>query len=990
MDKTALQRFAVWARETLTEAVGENDRASGIAYACFCRMTALYYMKQNALLPEVVIFPPETAAQLRAAFSLLHTGIPAAFPEDIVPPKLPIALTLLSRMEQAIPIVCWHEGAEVLGWLYQFYHGKDKEAAFASLALGEKIAAERLPAATQLFTPDWIVQYLTQNSLGRLLLACQSNLDVSDWHYYIKEEKHRLFESKADTLKEIRLFDPCMGSGHILSYAFELLMQAYLAKGYAPKEAVRLIFAHNLFGLDIDEKVVQLARFQLLMQACTYDPDAWRCGYELHLYAVPDGDAISPEEIFRLSAGNDGAADMLSRWKAAFSGGSLYGSLLMLPQLDSSALAAWIAGLSDELRSLDAVQQFDRMAKVYALLCQKYDVVVTNPPYMGKKSLDRRLAEYLAAHYPEGKSEMYAAFMLRCLELTRYGGYTAMLTIHSWMFLRSFAALRRKLLHIASILSLVHTGAGTFEELNAFNALAAAFCLRKGNDPAAVSKFVCLCDHLGSGEKQRHFHDLDVRYTVSQKEFLAIPDCPLLYRLSDAAAQNFSCGKPLSFYARPKQGMATADNKRFVRYWFEVPREYICLDAENAASALQSGCRWFPYNKGGGFRKWYGANWYVVDWENDGKRLKESGRAVLRNKEDYFKAGITWSLFGFENFSVRYKGAGFLFDVSGSSCFPPKALERYILAFLGSKTAFYYLSRLAPTVNFQVGNIAGLPLIVDEQQKSEIERLCAQCIRLSKEEWDDFEESWDFQIHPLLRYAGTLSERFAAWSFDADARYQQLKRCEEQINERFAAIYHLSDELSPEVIPRDIALRKADKGRDIRSLLSYAVGCMLGRYRVEGVSYPVRLVLTLDDNSESGIAANFTRWLTAVLGEETLNKNLRFIADALGGTGTPQQIISRYFQTGFYPDHCKQYKRLPVYWMLDSRQGFRALFYAHHLQDGVLDKAARLCAPKDPDFANRLLAERQMQLDFDEGIAENYQQLSSILTPMRFGRGKYG
>lgn len=971
MEKAALQRLALWAREWLTA-----ESAAQTGYACFYRITALYYMKENALLPENVIFPPETETQLYEAFSMLHAFMPAAFP-DALPqqPDMQVVSALLARMEQTVPHSDWTEGPQLLGWLYQFYHAKDKDAAFASLAQGEKITAKQLPAATQLFTPDWIVQYLTQNSLGRLLLACHPTLDSTGWRYDIEQE-HPVSEPTA--LTEIRLLDPCMGSGHILLEAFELLMQAYLAKGYAAKEAVRSIFVHNLFGLDIDEKVVQLARFVLLMQACRYDPEAWKCGYELQLYAVPDGDTISPD----LLAEGD-AAEMLRTWQTAFSGGSLYGSLLRLPQLDRDALVSWLQPLPEDVRKSDAVQIFDRMLKVERLLKQTYAVVVTNPPYMGKKSLDRRLSGYLAAHYPEGKSELYAAFMLRCLELTEPQGYTAMLTIHSWMFLRSFAPLRRKLLHTSRISTLLHTGAGTFEELNAFNALAAAFCLRKGNFSGARSQFICLCDYYSSSEKQRHFHDREVRYTVQQEEFLTIPDCPLLYRLSDAAAQNFTRGKPISAYARPKQGMATADNKRFVRYWFEVPREHICFDAENAEQAAASGCRWFPYNKGGGYRKWYGANWYVVDWEKDGARLKAFDRAVLRNKADYFKAGITWSLFGFENFAVRYKKAGFLFDVSGSSCFPPKELTLYMLAFLGSKAAFYYLSRLAPTVNFQVGNIAELPLILDEQRKPEIERLCRACIRLSEEEWDDYEESWDFCIHPLLRYSGTLADRFAAWSRDANARYRQLKRCEEQINAHFLDIYRLSDELLPEVVPRDIALRAADKGRDVRSFLSFAVGCMLGRYAVEGTDYAALLLLTLDDDSEHGIIACLEAWLKAVLGAESLACNLRFIADALGGEGTPQEIILRYFSAEFYEEHCRKYKKLPIYWMLDSRHGFRALFYVHRWEDGVLRLAADLCPPAEKDFAKQLLALTPQTPDFDLGIAENYRRFASVLTPLR-------
>ncbi len=970
MANKAWMRFAANTRAYLSTKTAGDQQA---CYALFYRLIALTYLQHNRFLPQEF-------SSLQDAFSFLHETFHAAFsPFEIEYFGLSEkeVTAFFSDALREIPQEDWENRPEIIGWLYQYYHTEDKNAAFAQLKGSGKIAGEQLPAATQLFTPDWVAEYLVQNSLGKLL-----GLHDPAWRHYLPDVTKTL-ENPDISLHKLKIIDPCMGSGHLLLQAFDVLMTAYRSKGYSPEEAAALILQNNLFGLDIDPNVAQAANFELLMKAASYAPALLQTPFETNLYAV-----TSPQ-LCRKAA----LPPQLLSLVDVFSDADCAGSLLHLPDLNEDLLQKQVDALQDTSDRL-ALQ---RMLTTATLLTQQYDIVLTNPPYMGKKNLDKRLSSYLALYYPDTKSELYAAFLSRCIDLTKPDGYTAMVTVHTWMFLRSFAPLRQKLLRECTVSTLLHSGAGTFEELSAYNVLASAFCLRKRVCGDFISTFVYLGDHSDTASKKAHFQHPQYRYHIRQSRFANIPGMPFVYRISEQALAQFDRAVPLGSIAKPRQGIATSDNKRFVRYWFEVDRNDLCLNAESAKAAAASGKRFFPYNKGGFYRKWYGMNEYVLDWANDGKALKSFDRAVLRNQADQFKSGITWSLFGFENFGVRYKPSGFLFDVSGSSMFPPHELTLYILAFLCSKAAFLYLSVLAPTVNFQVGNIHDLPFLLDEQIKPEIDRLARDCIEIAKADWDDHEMSWDFEAHPLLRYGNgpLLLKRYAAWEQLCSARYQRLKANEERINALFIGLYQLENDITPEVQARDLSVKQANRKQEVRAFLSYAIGCLLGRW---GDAYTDRICFS-DPYADDGVMTLLQRWLCRMLGEAHLEQNLAFLAKALGGKGEARELLCRYFTRSYYADHLQQYQKHPIYFLLDSgkEHAFTALFSIHRYRPELLAdvRAEVLSAAQNEllsvdereellSFADRLLhlSEKETVIDTAEGVRECHRKLAAILRPL--------
>ena len=552
------------------------------------------------------------------------------------------------------------------------------------------------------------------------------------------------------------LIDPCMGSGHILVYAFDVLMEIYLSQGYNEREAAQSIVKNNLYGLDIDDRAAQIAYFAVVMKARAYDRRFLTRGIRPNLLAVQESNSVNSGCLDLFGELHDAAKKLCDEFTDAKEYGSMIqlqtssAEIAKLTERAEAICAAEYEVPADQIKQDHISRYWMPILKQSEIMAAKFDIVCTNPPYMGKKSLNPKISRFLDRHYPAGKSELYSAFMLKCIDFARTDRFVAMVTIHTWMFIRSFQSLRKEILDKTTVQSFLHTGASTFEELSAFNVLASAFCLRKSVIENYRGRYVRLTDFIDVTEKQQHISDSSCNYILQQSRFHTLPGEPLVYWISQKAANRFSVAKPLREYSAPRQGMATSDNEQFVRFWFEVENTKSAFRCATAEEALLSGCKWFPYNKGGNFRKWYGMNEYVVNWENDGNELKKNKGAILRNTSCYFKPGITWSLFGFENFSVRYKDSGFLFDVSGSSMFPDGDMLAYILAFLCSKTALMYLTLLAPTVNFQVGNIGDLPLITDDSKKAEIKKLTDECIRESEDDWDAFELSWNFKRHKLL------------------------------------------------------------------------------------------------------------------------------------------------------------------------------------------------------------------------------------------------
>lgn len=895
---------------------------------------------------------------------------------------------VVRQLIKTIPESDFENQVEIIGWLYQFYNSELKDETFADLKKGKKIPKERIPAATQLFTPDWIVKYMVENSLGRLWLENHPNDDLkSKWKYYVEDAVQdsnvelQLVEIKnqSEILKpeDIKVIDPCMGSGHILVYVFDVLMQIYISEGYMEREAAELILTYNIHGLDIDDRAYQLAYFAIMMKARQYNRTILTKGIFPLICPIQETNNLSNEFIENLKLVNhlknknhDGDEELdylISKFKNA----KEYGSILNINRYDFIKIDALIKELEKDNEKLTKFK-YDYELKLLKLilnqailLSQKYEITLTNPPYMGKKSLNENLKKYLDEHYKDVKTDLYSTFIKKCINLTKDNGLCSMVTIHTWMFIKSYEQLREIVLNKSTIINMIHSGAATFEELNSFNVLVTSFVLRINNINGYKSCFVRLTDYLSREEKINHFHDDENIFYRLQNIFNIIPTTPFVYWISDKIINNFENKLKVENFCDLKQGLATGDNNKFVRYWYEVKWDKIGLNFHDSSETINSNFKWFPYNKGGNFRKWYGNNEYVVNWENDGYEIKnlknDRGKQKSRpqNTKFYFKEGITYSLFGFENFGVRYKDYGFVFDVSGSSIFVKKEYLYYILSFLASNVAFLYLSTLAPTVNFQVGNISNIPLIIDDNSIPIVNELAKRNINISKDDWDSSEVSWDFKKHPFLNYGDKSLEMISnKYQEHLNGVFDSLKDNEEELNKIFIDIYGLEGELSYEVNERDIALTRYDYENSVKSFISYAVGCMFGRYSLdeEGLQFAggtfdrsnYHKFVPDDDNIipvldteyfEDDIVGRFVDFVKVCFGEERKEENLDFIAGALKKKGkTSREIIRNYFLNDFFKDHYKMYNKIPIYWQFDSgkQNAFKCLVYMHRYESDLV------------------------------------------------------
>lgn len=873
---------------------------------------------------------------------------------------------------------------EIIGWLYQYYNTEPKNETFALLKKNVKITKERIPSATQLFTPDWIVRYMVENSLGRLVISGQGLVDSEEeriakekelaerfgWKYYLPEAKQ-----DADVRKQlnqlttnnyspetIKVIDPCMGSGHILVYAFDVLMQIYTQVGYTDKDAVLSILENNLYGLDIDKRAFQLAYFAVLMKARQYHKFILKKQPQCHIYAIAESNGINMKHLAYFGAQLDELAkpvalNQMKELIETLHDAKEYGSIISVADYDWDLLHQFAAefDISSEMNLFDTFgieatqQRLQELVAVGEVLAQKYEVVVTNPPYRGVADVDVKLADYIKTNYPDSKNDLFAVFMEVCHKMNANNGYQAMITQHAWMFLSSFEKLRAKIQKL-DIVNMAHLGARAFEEIGGEVVQTTSFILANKHVDGYKGTYCRLVEPTTQQGKEEVFLAKENRYVACSDNFAKIPGAPVAYWVSEIDQRNFSEKPKLDEYFLPREGITTGKNDLFLRLWHEISADNFFAFKEEA--------KWFPHSKGGEFRKWYGNNEYVLNWENNGELLrnilknkKSEITPVLRNVNYFFKEGLTWSSISSGSFAARYRGNKFTFDSKGPSGFPKNNnMSEPILAFLNSKIVKHYLSVLAPTLDFKIGQICNLPYFIGDEGKF-ITELVQQNISLSKSDWDAFETSWDFTKHPLLRNKPIISEAYADWEAECNARFAQLKANEEELNRIFIDIYGLQDELTPEVEDKDVTVRKADLQRDIKSLLSYAVGCMVGRYSldVEGLAYAGGewdeskyvtfkpdednvIPITDEDYFEDDIMGRLIAWLKVVYGAETLEENLRFIADALGTSGdTARQKIRNYFLKDFFKDHCKIYQKRPIYWLYDSgkQNGFKALIYMH-------------------------------------------------------------
>lgn len=1056
MDKGAIQKYAIWARNELIDQIkqrayqygiseegyGEEDAlviagrvlssdeqrqrqafvekikeqgfqlaVEEVAYTWFNRFMALRFMEVNDYLPiHIRVFSDANGAfnpqilqdvlhlelegldkskvsellnanktdelyryLLLTQCNALNAALPEMFEklgsytEMLLPNNILKQDSILARLVNDINEDDWKDAVQIIGWMYQYYNTEPKQAVFDDLKKNKKITKDKIPAATQLFTPDWIVRYMVENSLGRLWLEhlqrdqgitfpmsfpASTKTNVSkieklkaNWKYYIDEAeqtpevKEKLRElrslSPIKSPEDIRFIDPCMGSGHILVYAFDVLMQIYESEGYSRYDATKLIMEKNLYGLDIDKRACQLSYFSLMMKARQYNHGIFSEGLKPQVYH-PEG----------------------------FPDGEEFGSLAKVDELPPKP------------EEPDEISIFNKEYEIklngwnfQRLLAQTYDVVVTNPPYMGTSSASAKLSNFVKNHYPDGKSDLFAAFIEKCGELLKLSGYQAMITQHAWMFLSSYEKLRRKLFQ-QDIINMVHLGARAFEEIGGEVVQTTAFVLSKKSANRYQSIYVRLLGYNSQDAKEHAFFASKNLHVAERENFKKIPGNPIAYWVSEAILHAFKSNKTIDDIAHVRQGLATGNNEHYLRIWHEVNLLDFAMNCKNLESFFETNTKYIPYNKGGSYRKWYGNINHVIRFDRTHYETLKTVGNKLPSRNFYFNESITWSKVTSGNISVRYVQNGSAFDVAGCSIFSSSKLK-YLLGLVNSKSVQHLLNTLSQTINYEVGIIKSIPFAYEDRLAARVHDLVNQSITLSRTDWDSFETSWDFITHPLITYrsgAGyadtpikkwryRIKDAFDNWSSNAEEQFKTLKKNEEELNRIFIDIYGLQDELTPEVDDRDVTVRRADLGRDIRSLISYAVGCMFGRYSldVDGLAYAGGewnpgiyktfapdcnniLPICDDEYFDDDIVGQFVNFIRTAYGSDTLEENLRFIAGALGGKGTAREAIRNYFLEDFFKDHCKIYKKRPIYWLFDSgkKNGFKALFYLHRYQPDLL------------------------------------------------------
>ena len=1199
MDKNAIKKYAVWARQELISRVSHKAAFYGItdtdhgtvgvesvdervltaaekkqrdalihqiqkdgyeqtikevAYTWFNRFSALRYMEVNGYLPtHVRVFTDDTGAlkpqilteainleldglDMQKVYDLKNSNqdealyryllitqcnalsaiLPGMFQkiEDYTELLLPDNLlregSVIEQMVTTIPEEDWTDQVQIIGWLYQYYNVEPKDKVFAALKKNVKITKENIPAATQLFTPDWIVRYMVENSLGRLWLEghpdvknqllpteeeqsayAAGNRDPEDtkWHYYLEEAEQepevqaQLAEIRKEyaalTPEQLKVIDPCMGSGHILVYMFDVLVKIYEAYGYSARDAVKSIIENNLYGLDIDDRAAQLAYFAVMMKARQYDRRFFSHSLQPHVYAIAESNHLDKFAVEYFCNGDEKLTAAMDTIITELHDAKEYGSILNVTPQDWSALYARFAEIKEDIHISReaALRELLPLVQVAEALAQKYDVVVTNPPYMAVSNAGAKVNDYVKKNFPDSKADLFAVFIERCGQMAKKNGYQAMITQHAWMFLSSFEKLRSKLLAV-DIVNLAHLGSRAFEEIGGEVVQTTSFVIRRSHVVAYKGEYCRLIEPTSQQGKENLFLSKEECHTAKQKSFANIPGTPIAYWVSPQLLQAFISSPTLSTLSSPKVGLQSGNSEKYFRLWQEVDFHLISFDGNK-------NFKWFPCVKGGEARKWYGNNTSIINWEHDGAEIRNETSSVIRNPGFYFKAGLTWTKIT-SVFAVRFFPENMVLSDSSVYVFPDRMT--YILAFLNSKLAPMIVGLLNPTLNFVATTIGAIPII--QCDRSKVGNLAEDNITITQKDWDSFETSWDFQHHPLIRKVPTIAEAFDQWQAECDDRFNQLKANEEELNRIFIDIYGLQDELTPEVEDKDVTVRKADLGRDIRSFISYAVGCMFGRYSldVDGLAYAGgnydskycrwirrfgdKATEEIDENGnlihgvwagctlweydgvrkdgkwipasfapdtdniipicddeyfDDDIVGRFVEFVKTVYGEDTLDENLKFIADALGGKGAPKEVIRNYFLNDFYADHCKIYQKRPIYWLFDSgkKNGFKALIYMHryredtiarirtdyvHEQQGryrtaIADLESRIA---NADTGSRVkltkqltklqnqaeelrvyeekihhLADQMIRIDLDDGVKHNYEIFKDVLAKIK-------
>ena len=916
--------------------------------------------------------------------------------ELLLPDNLLRTDSILSKLVSGIPEEDWQE-IEVIGWLYQFYISEKKDQ-----VIGKVVKSEDIPAATQLFTPNWIVQYLVQNSVGRLWLMAnpQSGL-AQKWPYYIKPaeqtpEVQAQLDARIQTrIREdgdainpetITVLDPACGSGHILVVAYDVLKAIYLERGYQPRSIPRLILEKNLYGLDIDDRAAQMAGFALLMKARADDRSLFTAADVAGTLQPPKLNVLSLQESKVLSA--DELATHLAPFKVqratitalleTFEHSKTFGSLIQIPYALKTHLVLLTEVLalvkqSGDMYAIAAADDLLPLVQQARVLSMQFDAVVANPPYIGAKYMPVELKSFLKAHFDGFEKDAFSAFMVRCLSFSRLDGHLGFMSPFVWMFIASHEQLRIKFINSATLTSLIQL------EYNASGDVRVPLCLftlARKNLKSYFGSFVRLSDFPGQEVQEKKTleaisnKDCGWFFVRNVDDFERIPGYPIAYWLGNQAIKAFRNNKRIADVAVPRKGMATGDNNRFVRMWTEVSRLSIGLDLTREGAKV-SNFRWFPYANGGGFHKWFGMLEDVVLWENDGEVLQRelhpngNVRAVGLNLDYIFSQGVTWSPITSALFSSRLLPGGALFSSASNTLFSKKINSYALMAQLNSCVFEYFSKIINPTLNLNTGDVANIPVIDDEEVCRQLEKLAKQLIEISKDDWDSNELSLNFANAPLLKNCHSnikVSDVWMSRSNFVALEISNVLLLERRVNELVIGAYGLQNDLSPEVPEVQINLARADREKDCQRLISYAIGCMMGRYSLDepGLIYahagnvgvepgryatfpadadgivPITDELWFADDAGSRIR----EFLRAAWGPDTLEENMAWLAESLGQkpTETPDEAIRRYIADKFFKDHLQTYKKRPIYWLFKSgKQGaFQALVYLHRYSEGTI------------------------------------------------------
>lgn len=1015
-----------------------NDAIEDIAYIWFTRIVALRYMDANSLLPfnnqlflskdekepkiistlgdNVLDFTPEDEMNIgkykaeknnKALYILLFVKVNEYLGRNmtVFQNDLDDYVKLLLNLDydsngiiaelSKINIDNFTQGVEIMGWFHQYYNTDVFNKLYDGDMSKKKISSKYLPVATQLYTPDWVVKYMVENTLGRVWVdhligngeTEKAENFINKWQYYIKDtdednpELKKIREKRKDLKPtDIKFIDPCMGSGHILVYAFELLVDIYCNEGYSQSDSALLIVENNLYGLDIDDRASALSYFALMMKASYYNKNLVLGKYKVNLCSVQESNNIEnvDEVALFFSNGNERLLEEFTYLITVFYDGKEYGSILNLRKVDFKSLYNRI----EELRNYSPTTKEENnylkeiFSKLLPLINQAnimshhYDVVVTNPPYLSNSRMNKKLAMYVNREYNIAKNDLAVVFIQKAVGvLSKEDALIAMITTVSWMYLKSFEKFRKYLLHSFQLNSIVDFGTELFE--GKIGHLPVVTWVNRKHLPFQKLCGVRLSEYNYSKRKEKHnqfFNKENYHYT-DQYDFAKIPGEPVAYWLGDSFMKAFEQGRTLGELTVCRNGMKTGDNERFLRLWWEVNLSKANFTAENVNDAYESGATYFPYNKGGEYRKWYGNNDYLINWYKNGETVMGKAKLDGRHTQDYnqelkFMPLATWSLITVKP-AFRYKQNA-LSDIAGMSFYTSQDKLLYYLGFCNSVIATEMIKLLAPTMNCQVGDIARLPILHSLSKEQEVNDLVTENINLAKEDFDSFENSWDFTAHPFIKYktsTGKLLDAYLQWEKVANSRFNKVKENEEKLNEIFLDIYNVKGGFKSEVEEKDVTIYKAEKVRDVKSFLSYVVGCVLGRYNLDdlGSVYtgevwdidkyktftPVTdncIVITDNEDYDEDIVYYLKRFLVTVFGENSLEENLAFISSSLNEKGkTPTEKIRNYFFNTFYKEHLSNYTvgvsgKRPIYWMLNSgkKKGFKALIYMHRWYYGTL------------------------------------------------------